>query len=41
MGLVIDTADRMVLDFGQPIVTGLPEEIQRDPDFIRAHLGEE
>ncbi|HSF87110.1 MAG TPA: ABC transporter ATP-binding protein [Acidimicrobiia bacterium] len=42
MGLVMDIADRvMVLDFGTPIATGVPAEIQRHPEVIRAYLGEE
>ena len=42
MGLVMDLADRvLVLDFGSPITTGTPEEVQRNPDVIRAYLGEE
>jgi branched-chain amino acid transport system ATP-binding protein len=42
MGLVMDLADRvMVVDFGVPITTGSPEEVQRHPDVIRAYLGQE
>ncbi len=42
MGLVMDIADRiLVVDFGKPIATGAPEEIQRNPDVIKAYLGEE
>ncbi len=40
MGLVMDLADRvMVLNFGIPIITGPPGEVQRDPGVIRAYLG--
>ena len=42
MGLVMDLADRvMVIDFGEPITTGTPTEVQRHPDVVRAYLGEE
>jgi branched-chain amino acid transport system ATP-binding protein len=42
MGLVMDLADRvMVMDFGVPITTGTPAEVQRNPDVIKAYLGED
>jgi branched-chain amino acid transport system ATP-binding protein len=41
MGLVMDLVDRvLVVDFGVPVATGAPAEIQHNPDVIRAYLGE-
>ncbi|MCS6843886.1 MAG: ABC transporter ATP-binding protein [Caldilineales bacterium] len=42
MGLVMDIADRVVvLDFGRKIAEGPPDEIKRNPEVIKAYLGQE
>jgi branched-chain amino acid transport system ATP-binding protein len=42
MGVVMDLSDNVyVLNFGNMIVDGPPEEIQMNPEVIKAYLGEE
>jgi branched-chain amino acid transport system ATP-binding protein len=41
MGLIMNIADRiMVMDFGEKIMEGKPEEVKRDKRVIEAYLGE-
>ncbi len=42
MTLIMDISDRILaLNYGQRIAEGLPEEIQRHPEVLKAYLGEE
>ncbi len=42
MNLVMDISHRvLVLNFGQKIVEGLPADIKRNPEVLKAYLGEE
>jgi len=42
MNLIMDISDRILaLNFGERIAEGLPEEIQKHPEVLKAYLGEE
>ena len=42
MNLIMDISDRILaLNYGEKIAEGLPEEIQRHPEVLKAYLGEE
>jgi branched-chain amino acid transport system ATP-binding protein len=42
MGVVMDLADRvLVVDFGRAIACDVPENVQQNPDVLRAYLGKE
>ena len=42
MGVVMDLSDRVfVLNFGNMIIDGTPQEVQSHPEVIKAYLGEE
>ncbi len=42
MKMVMDISDRILaINFGKPIVEGLPEEVQKHPEVLKAYLGED
>jgi branched-chain amino acid transport system ATP-binding protein len=42
MNLVMGISDRiLVMEYGKPIATGVPEVVRKDPRVVKAYLGEE
>jgi len=42
MGVVMDISHRvLVLDFGNIVVDGTPDEVSKNPEVVKAYLGEE
>jgi len=42
VGVVMDISNRVnVLNFGNQIMDGTPEEVQATPEVVKAYLGEE
>ncbi len=42
MKMVMDISDRVLaINFGKPITEGVPEEVQRHPEVLKAYLGED
>ncbi len=42
MRMVMDISDRILaINFGKPLCEGIPEEVQNNPEVLRAYLGEE
>jgi branched-chain amino acid transport system ATP-binding protein len=42
MGLVMDLSDRVtVLNFGTKIAEGTPGEVSKNPEVVKAYLGDE
>jgi len=38
----MDISDRVLaINFGRPIIEGVPDVVQRHPDVLKAYLGEE